>query len=61
MKDLEKGVTYLSSFASTPQQNGVAERKNKHLLKVAQALMFARNVSKHLWRDAVLTTTYLYQ
>ena len=56
---LEKGVIHQSSCADTPQQNGVTKCKNKHLLEVTRALMFARNVPKHLWGDAVLTTTYL--
>ncbi|RVW34643.1 hypothetical protein CK203_117801 [Vitis vinifera] len=30
------------------QQNGVAEIKNRHLLEVARAFMFARNVPKFL-------------
>ena len=38
------------------QQNGVVKRKNRHLLEVARALMFARNVSKLFWGDVVLTT-----
>ena len=30
----------------TPQQNGVAEWKNKHMLEVACALMFTTNLPK---------------
>ncbi|RDY13766.1 hypothetical protein CR513_01250, partial [Mucuna pruriens] len=44
---------------NTPQQNGVAEQKNRHLLEVAKALpsqMYVRNV---YWGEAVLTATYL--
>src|SRR3954471_19279669 len=43
----------------TPAQNGVAERKNMHLLEVARALMFQMNVPKYLWSDAVFTATHL--
>ena len=43
----------------TPQQNGIAERKNKHLLEVARAMMFSINVPKYLWEDAILTASYL--
>ncbi|RVW35272.1 Retrovirus-related Pol polyprotein from transposon TNT 1-94 [Vitis vinifera] len=43
----------------TPQQNGVAERKTRHLMEVARSLMIASNVPKQLWGEVVLTTTYL--
>jgi hypothetical protein len=36
-----------------------AERKNRHILEVAQALMFTMDVPKFLWSKVVLTATYL--
>jgi len=33
------GIISQRSFPSTPQQNGVAERKNRHLLDVVCALL----------------------
>ena len=48
-------IIHKTSCAGTPQQNGEVERKNRHLLEVARALMFARNVSKLFWGDLVLT------
>ncbi|CAN1845085.1 Retrovirus-related Pol polyprotein from transposon TNT 1-94, partial [Linum perenne] len=56
---IQKGVVHVSSCVETPQQNGIAERKNRHLLEVARACMFARHVPKYLWGEAVLTATYL--
>ena len=56
---LEKGIVDQSSCVDTPQQNGLAERKNKHLLEVTRALLFTNQVPKYLWGEAVLTTTYL--
>ncbi|CAN0913556.1 Retrovirus-related Pol polyprotein from transposon TNT 1-94, partial [Linum grandiflorum] len=53
------GIVHASSCVDTPQQNGIAERKNRHLLDVARSLMFTHNVPKHLWGEAVLTATYL--
>ena len=44
---LENRIIHQTSYVGTPQQNGVAKKKkNSHLLKVARALMFARNVPK---------------
>ena len=54
-----KGIQHQSTCPNTPQQNGTAERKNKHLLEVARAIMFESNVPKYLWGDAVLTAAYL--
>ena len=43
----------------TPSQNGIAKRKNKHLLETARALLFQIHVPKHLWVDAIFTTCFL--
>lgn len=43
----------------TPQQNGAAERKNRHLLEVAHSIMFANNVPKFFWSDSIITTCHL--
>ncbi|KAJ4721161.1 Retrovirus-related Pol polyprotein from transposon TNT 1-94 [Melia azedarach] len=59
-KYLEKqGIIHQSSCVGTPQQNGIAERKNIHLLEVARALLFQMKVSKVFWGDAILTACYL--
>jgi hypothetical protein len=53
------GIIHQTSCVDTPQQNGVAERKNRHLLEVARSLMFAMSVPKSFWGDAVRTAAYL--
>ena len=55
----EKGIVQHSSCIDSPQQNGVAERKNRHILEVTRALLFTNNVPKYLWGEAVLTAVYL--
>ncbi|CAJ2656645.1 unnamed protein product [Trifolium pratense] len=55
----ENGIVHQSSCPNTPQQNGVAKRKNRHLLEVARALLFASKVPNYLWGEAVLTAAYL--
>ena len=45
----ENGVVYELTCVDTPQQNGVAERKNRHLLKVTRALLFQMSVPKSYW------------
>ena len=53
------GIIHQSSCVYTLQQNGVSERKNRHLLEVARSLMFTTNVPKQFWGDAILTASYL--
>lgn len=55
----ETGIHHQTSNVYTPQQNGVAERKHRHILEVARSIMFTMNVPKYLWGEAVLTATYL--
>lgn len=52
-----KKLSVSSTCSNTPQQNGIAKRKNRHLLEVATAIMFESNVPKFLWGDAVLTAS----
>ena len=56
---LSQGIVHQSSCIDTLQQNGVAERKNRHLLEVVRSLMFTTRVPKFFWGEAVLTATYL--
>ncbi|KAF8048140.1 hypothetical protein N665_2645s0001 [Sinapis alba] len=53
------GIVHQTSCPYTPQQNGVAERKNRHLMEVARSMMFHGNVPKRFWSDAVQTACYL--
>lgn len=55
----EKGILHHSTYRDTPQQNSIAEKKNKHVLEVARAIMFSMHVPKYLRGDAILTTSYL--
>ncbi|GKE69830.1 retrovirus-related pol polyprotein from transposon TNT 1-94, partial [Tanacetum coccineum] len=56
---LQHGILHESSCVYRPAQNGVAKRKNRHLLEVARALLFQMTVPKLFWADAVSTTYFL--
>jgi Reverse transcriptase (RNA-dependent DNA polymerase)/Integrase core domain/gag-polypeptide of LTR copia-type/GAG-pre-integrase domain len=53
------GIIHQTTCVGTPQQNGVAERKNRHLLEMTRALLFSSNIPKTFWADAILTSCYL--
>jgi hypothetical protein len=53
------GILHQTTCVNTPQQNGVSERKNRHLLEKTRALILQNNVPKKFWSDAILTATYL--
>jgi hypothetical protein len=53
------GLLHETSCAQTPQQNGLAERKNRHILETARALLIGAYVPSRYWTDAVATTVHL--
>ena len=56
---LQHGILRQTSCVDTPAQNGVTERKNRHLLETTRALLFHMHVPKHFWADAISTTCFL--
>ncbi|RVW75736.1 Retrovirus-related Pol polyprotein from transposon TNT 1-94 [Vitis vinifera] len=48
----QQGILHQSSCAHTLQQNGVAERKNRHLVETARTLLLHNHVPFRFWGDA---------
>ena len=42
----------------TPQQNGVAERRNRHLVETA-SMMYVKNVPSELWAECLKTIAHI--
>ncbi|GFS34988.1 hypothetical protein Acr_00g0037170 [Actinidia rufa] len=53
------GILQQLTCPYTPEQNGVAERKNRHIMSVVRCLLRGMGVPKYFWHMAVLTATYL--
>ena len=55
----EQGIQRKYSCRSTPQQNGVAERKNRHIAEVARAMLNEKKMPDYFWAEAVATAVYI--
>ncbi|GJR10584.1 putative ribonuclease H-like domain-containing protein [Tanacetum coccineum] len=56
---LEKGIKREYSVARTPQQNGVAERRNRTLIEVARTMLADSKLPTTFWAEAVSTACYV--
>nr|GEV99857.1 hypothetical protein [Tanacetum cinerariifolium] len=54
-----KGIRRELSVARTPQQNGVAERKNRTLIKAARTMLVDSKLPITFWAEVVNTTCYV--
>ncbi|GKA57317.1 retrovirus-related pol polyprotein from transposon TNT 1-94 [Tanacetum coccineum] len=54
----EKGISQNLYSPYTPEQNGVAERKNRTLIEAARTMLSGSVFLKQYWTEAVATTCY---
>jgi hypothetical protein len=55
----QEGIRHELTVEYTPQQNGVAERKNRSLLETARCLMIQLGLSASFWAEAILTANHI--
>jgi transposase InsO family protein len=55
----ESGIKRQLTTAYTPQQNGVAERKNRTVMNMVRSMLSDKNIPKTFWPEAVNWTIYV--
>lgn len=55
----QNGIARRLTAPHTPQQNGLAERKNRTLVEMARCMMRQANVPSTFWAEAVNTACYV--
>lgn len=53
------GIVHQTSNFYTPEQNGVAERKNRSVVEKAKCMLFDAGLPIEFWADAVHTAVYI--
>ncbi|KAK1693594.1 hypothetical protein QYE76_010291 [Lolium multiflorum] len=54
----EEGIQHQYSMPYTPQQNGVAERKNRTLIEAARTMMMEYKSNYNFWAEAISTACH---
>ncbi len=55
----ENGIIHQLTVAHTPQQNGVAERRNRTLIEATRCLLDQSGLSWEFWTDAIMYSTHI--
>ncbi|MCO5572839.1 hypothetical protein L7F22_026598 [Adiantum nelumboides] len=55
----KKGIKHQCTMPYTPQQNGVAERKNRSLMEMARCMLKAKSLPHKLWMEAVACAAHV--
>ncbi|KAD5802426.1 hypothetical protein E3N88_13786 [Mikania micrantha] len=55
----QNGIIHECTAPYSPQQNGIAERKNRALKEMMNAMLISSGMSQDMWGEAILSATYL--
>ncbi|GKA83570.1 retrovirus-related pol polyprotein from transposon TNT 1-94 [Tanacetum coccineum] len=54
-----QGIHRVLTSPYTPEQNGIAERKNRTVMEMARSMLKEKKLPDNLWAEAVATVVYL--
>jgi hypothetical protein len=55
----EHGIQRKYSCSYSPQQNGVVERKNRHIVEITHAMLNEKNLPNYFWAEVLATVVYI--
>jgi hypothetical protein len=55
----EHGIQRKYSCSYSPQHNGIVERKNMHITKIANAMLNEKNLPNYFWAETVAIAVYI--
>lgn len=56
----QMGITHQKTAPYSPQQNGVAERKNRSWCDMAKCMLLDAGVENRYWAQGITTANYIY-
>ncbi|GJV59732.1 retrovirus-related pol polyprotein from transposon TNT 1-94 [Tanacetum coccineum] len=59
MRNDEKGISHNFASPYTPEQNGIAKRKNRTLIEAARTMLNGSVLSKHFWTEAFRISCFI--
>lgn len=55
----ECGIRRQLTCPDIPQQNGIAERKNRHLVETCRSMLHTKNVPARFWAECMRTAVHV--
>jgi len=55
----EHGIQRKYPCSYSPQHNGVAERKNRHIVEITYAMLNEKNLPNYFWIETIATIVYI--
>lgn len=57
---MKEGIKFECTVGYAPEQNGVAERKNRTIVEAVRTMLAESGMSKNFWAEAANTANYVF-